>query len=97
MIVYKGIGPEAGKVVSAGQALEYAMEQCGIVQKPGATIDPEFAEMLVEWYYSGNWIKDVDAYGYYVLNQCGLQPRAEGAEPEAIEALIDWYNGQEAV
>lgn len=29
--MYKGTGPNAGKVVPADEALEYALEECGLV------------------------------------------------------------------
>ena len=54
---YEGIGSEAGKFVRAEDAFIYATERCGIrkidVTAPDAE---EFMEMLVEWFYSGNWI-----------------------------------------
>lgn len=52
---YRGIGPEDGTIVTEGQAFTYAMERCR-----GGTLEEqrEFREMLVEWYYSGNWIKE---------------------------------------
>ncbi len=39
--------------VPESDAYEYALEQClnGAEQR-------EFREMLIEWYYSGNWIKE---------------------------------------
>ena len=51
---YIGIGPEKGTVVEDAQAFEYALERCmaGALEEQA-----EFKEMLVEWYYSGNWIK----------------------------------------
>ena len=54
---YEGIGPENGKFVRAEDALIYASERCGIrkidVTAPDAA---EFMEMLVEWFFSGNWV-----------------------------------------
>ena len=49
---YKGIGPEAGTIVEEDQAYQYALERClhGTQQD-----QEEFKEMLVDWYYSGNW------------------------------------------
>lgn len=54
---YKGTGPEAGRYVPSDKALAYAMERCQIAKAsmPGDTW-PEFCEMLVDWFYSGNWI-----------------------------------------
>ena len=55
---YEGIGPEKGKFVRTEDALIYATERCGIrkidVTAPDAA---EFMEMLVEWFFSGNWVK----------------------------------------
>lgn len=55
---YLGIGPETGTFIPAESSFEYAMERC----IHGTPDDKrEFREMLVEWFYSGNWIKeDVD-------------------------------------
>ncbi|WP_162858234.1 hypothetical protein [Mediterraneibacter massiliensis] len=53
--MYIGIGPERGTEVSEEQAYEYALGRClhGSLQD-----QQEFKEMLVEWFYSGNWIKE---------------------------------------
>ena len=52
---YKGIGPEEGRIVEESEAYEYALERClnGTLQE-----QEEFQEMLLEWYYSGNWTKE---------------------------------------
>ena len=52
---YTGIGPEYGKVVDEEQAFDYALERClhGTIQD-----QEDFREILVEWFYSGNWIKE---------------------------------------
>lgn len=51
---YIGIGPEEGTFVPAAEAYAYAMERC----LQGTEEDKkEFREMLVEWFYSGNWIR----------------------------------------
>lgn len=52
---YKGIGPEAGTIVEEDQAYRYALERClhGTLEE-----QKEFQEMLTDWYYSGNWIKE---------------------------------------
>lgn len=55
MAGYMGIGPEDGIFVSCDTAFEYALERC----IHGTTDDKrEFREMLTEWFYSGNWIKE---------------------------------------
>lgn len=55
--MYIGIGPEEGTVVSEDQAFDYALER----SLRGTPEDQrEFREMLVDWFYSGNWIKEDD-------------------------------------
>lgn len=55
MSYYEGIGPEQGTVVSQEDAYSYALERC----LSGTEDDKqEFREMLVEWFYSGNWINN---------------------------------------
>lgn len=58
-MAYVGLGTEHGKRVDDEYALEYAMGRCG-VQAVGDEVDPEFAEMLVEWFFSGNWLHKED-------------------------------------
>lgn len=50
---YRGIGPEQGICVKAEDAYSYAFSRC--LNGPD---NEEFREMLVEWFYSGNWIKE---------------------------------------
>lgn len=58
-MVYKGTGPEKGTVVESADAYDYALERC----LHGSEEDgQEFREMLVEWFYSGNWTEE-DGYG----------------------------------
>ena len=52
---FRGIGPEAGTVVAHEQAYDYALERCLCGTKEDQA---EFKEMLVEWFYSGNWIEE---------------------------------------
>lgn len=51
--VYRGVGPEYGNVVSFEDAYRYALERSlsGLLEE-----QEEFEKMLVEWYFSGNWI-----------------------------------------
>ena len=74
MAVYMGIGPERGKRVRAEDAFMYAMERvttdvndmqefCDYftgVRYGKSTPDDltQFRYDLVEWFYSGNWIKE---------------------------------------
>lgn len=56
---YEGIGPEQGTVVSQEDAYAYALERC----LSGTEEDKqEFREMLVEWFYSGNWSRREEEY-----------------------------------
>lgn len=57
-IVYVGIGPEQGKVIEEDQAFQYALERC---LKGTLEDQREFRDMLVEWFYSGNFIKKEEA------------------------------------
>ena len=60
MSYYKGIGPNAGIIVMADEAMEYALGQCGLVVDARATVAREFLKMLPEWFFSGAWIKEGD-------------------------------------
>lgn len=56
---YKGMTgtPEEGHVVEGALAYDYALERC----LKGTEEDrEELREMLVEWFYSGNWIEEED-------------------------------------
>lgn len=70
--MYVGIGPEYGKRIQDENAFMYAMERIttdsqdmeefkkefmpfGKVSLPDLE---DFRELLVEWFYSGNWIKE---------------------------------------
>lgn len=53
--MYVGVGPEQGKVIEEEQAYQYALERC----LHGTPEDQqEFREMMVDWFYSGNFIKE---------------------------------------
>lgn len=53
-VIYIGTGPEKDTVVEEEQAYQYALERC----LHGTRQDQqEFKEMLVGWFYSGNWEK----------------------------------------
>ena len=54
MAYYLGIGPEEGTIVEEELAFDYALERC----LRGTPEDQKvFRDELVEWYYSGNWLK----------------------------------------
>lgn len=61
VIGYRGIFPNRGKYIPAEEALEYALEQCGVVVDARAPAAREFLAMLPEWFFSGSWIPE---YGY---------------------------------
>lgn len=50
---YIGIRSEKDTVIEDDQAYEYALERClhGTVED-----QEEFQKMLVEWFYSGDWL-----------------------------------------
>ena len=52
---YVGVGIEYGEIVSEEDAYEYALERC----LHGSEEDQkEFKEMLVDWFYSGSFVKE---------------------------------------
>lgn len=55
---YIGVFQERGHVVPADEALDYAMERCGIrfADPPRNPKDrEEFKDALVEWFFSDAW------------------------------------------
>ena len=58
MSVYVGILSNRGRVLeSDADALAYAFDKCGI--EPSESwlfVDEEFGEMMLDWFYSGDWI-----------------------------------------
>jgi hypothetical protein len=58
---WRGIGPEAGEFVPADEGFEYICTHVGIgsfdYNAPDAA---EFKAMLVEWFFSGNWIEEYE-------------------------------------
>lgn len=54
--MYKGTGPMRGVTVRDEDALDYALEQCGLVVDARAPAAREFLDMLPDWFFSGNWI-----------------------------------------
>ena len=60
--VYKGIGPNEGQIVPESEAFEYACDKAGVSAFCAfAPEAQEFREMLVEWYFSGNWIYEYES------------------------------------
>lgn len=57
--MYVGIGAERGKRVYEDEALNYALDRCGIsLADSDAPEQQEFCVALVEWYFSGDWRKE---------------------------------------
>lgn len=58
LVGWRGIACNSGEFVAAEDGFGYVCQQVGIdafdETAPDAT---EFKEMLVEWYFSGNWIE----------------------------------------
>lgn len=52
---YIGIGPEEGIFVPEDKAYQYALERC---LSGTEEVQEEFREMLVEWFYYGDWVKE---------------------------------------
>lgn len=55
---WKGICSNEGKFVPAEEGFEYVCAQVGIMAFDHNAPDAEeFAHMIVEWYFSGNWVE----------------------------------------
>ena len=54
-IEFRGIGKEEGIIVREDQAFDYALERC---LNGSMAEQQEFKDALVEWYYSGNRLKE---------------------------------------
>lgn len=55
---WRGIGPNAGEFVPAEDAFNHVCKEVGIWAYDSTNpLFAEFKEMLVEWYFSGNWIE----------------------------------------
>lgn len=64
---YEGIQSEEGKIVEESEAYSYALERSLYGSKEDRQdfqkmleVQQDFQEMLVEWFYSGDWIKMED-------------------------------------
>ena len=55
---WRGIGPNAGSYIAAEDGFSYICQQAGIESFDDTAPDAaEFKEMLIEWYFSGNWLE----------------------------------------
>ena len=57
-MIYRGIQSERGKIVHEACALDYALYRMGLQRRSNRAIDPEVARMIVEWFYSGDWLRE---------------------------------------
>lgn len=56
ILMYEGTCENQGKLVMAYDALDYALSECGVERNPYKELDAEFKNMIVEWFFSGNWL-----------------------------------------
>lgn len=62
IIGYSGAGANFGIFVAADDALDFAMERCGVhVTNLDAPELEDFLEMFEEWFFSCGWVKEVAA------------------------------------
>lgn len=55
---WRGIGHNSGEYVAAEDGFGYVCQQVGIeIFDETAPEAEEFKELLLEWYFSGNWIE----------------------------------------
>lgn len=55
---WRGIGPNAGQYIAAEDGFGYVCQQVGITAFDKTALEAdEFKEMLIERYFSGNWIE----------------------------------------
>lgn len=59
--MYCGINSEQGKRVDDEDAYDYALDRCLNGSEQGKK---EFREMLVEWYFSGDWLHKEEENDY---------------------------------
>ena len=56
MLGYEQI--KGNKFVTAEDALDHVLKECGLaIVNPDAPDAEEVKAMLVEWYFSGNWVE----------------------------------------
>ena len=66
--MYVGVNKELGHVVQAEDVFSYACERClkGTIEEQDTFLEiakhsediENFDETLIEWFYSGNWVKE---------------------------------------
>lgn len=79
LIGWRGVGPNAGKFVPAEDGFEYVCHHFGIEEFDRTALDAEeFKEMVVEWYFSGNWVEvhetaNISGEAMAALNRMGAK------------------------
>lgn len=54
---WRGIGPNQGRFVHVEEAFDHVAHDVGIMEfSDDAPLADEFRDMLVEWYFSGDWV-----------------------------------------
>lgn len=58
--IFRGMGRERTRSIDGkADALAYACTVCGVAPiGDWHEVEPAFAEMMLDWFYSGNWIVD---------------------------------------
>ena len=62
IIVFIGIGKNKGRAVKESDAPCYAMQHCGIQITRITEETEEFLDMLVSWYFSGDWLEQDEMF-----------------------------------
>lgn len=58
---WRGIGPNASQYVAAADGFIHVCQQVGIwAYDSSFPLHAEFKEMLIEWFFSGNWIEEYE-------------------------------------
>lgn len=75
LLGWKGITCNVGKFVPAEEGFDYVCQQVGIEGFDETAPDAaEFKEMLIEWFFSGNWIEvHISGRTLTALNRMGAK------------------------
>lgn len=58
LIGWRSVGPNTGEFVEASDGFGYACTQVGIEAFDETALEADdFKEMLIEWFFSGNWVE----------------------------------------
>ena len=82
-MIYVGVLSNRGKRFNdEEEALSYAFERLGIMPSGDwIGVDEEFSQMLLEWFYSGDWIVTEDA-------------DEAGVDESVQDKAYDWLSGK---